>query len=51
LEETGFGTHKPDDLRKVIIDRIFKEGYHRSVENMEYLLSIIGGKIARDSFN
>ncbi len=45
LEETEFGRTKRADFRKCIIDRIYMEGHHRSVENMEYLLSIIGGKI------
>ena len=45
LEETEFGRTKRADFRKRIIDRIYMEGHHRSVENMEYLLSIIGGKI------
>ncbi|MFO0389654.1 MAG: DUF2336 domain-containing protein [Alphaproteobacteria bacterium] len=45
LEETEFGRTKHADFRKRIIDRIYMEGYHRSVDNMEYLLSIIGGKI------
>ncbi len=45
LEETEFGREKRADFRKRVIDRIYMEGHHRSVENMEYLLSIIGGKI------
>lgn len=46
LEETDFGQHKRIDFKKRVIDRIYMAGYHRSVENMEYLLSIIGGKLA-----
>lgn len=46
LEETDFGRNKRNDFRRRVIDRIYIEGYHRSVENMEYLLSIIGGRIA-----
>lgn len=46
LEETDFGLHKRLDFRKRVIDKIYVGGYHRSVENMEYLLSIVGGKIA-----
>lgn len=46
LEETDFGQHKRVDFKKRVIDRIYMGGYHRSVENMEYLLSIIGGKLA-----
>jgi uncharacterized protein (DUF2336 family) len=46
LEETEFGRTKRSDFRRRIIDRIYMENYHRTVENMEYLLSIIGGRIA-----
>lgn len=46
LEETDYGQHKRVDFKKRVIDRIYIAGYHRSVENMEYLLSIIGGKLA-----
>lgn len=45
LEETDFGFNKRDDFRKRVVDRIYVEGHHRSVENMSYLLSIIGGKL------
>lgn len=51
MEESEYGYHKPQDFKKQVVDRIYREGYHRSIENMEYLLSIIGGKIARDSLN
>jgi len=51
LEESEYGYNKPEDFRKLVVDRIFREGYHRSIDNMEYLLSIVGGKIARDSLN
>lgn len=46
LEETDFGRNKRSDFRRRVIDRIYIENYHRTVENMEYLLSIIGGRIA-----
>lgn len=46
LEETDFGRSTRNDFRRRVIDRIYVEGYHRSVDNMEYLLSIIGGRIA-----
>lgn len=49
LEESDYGYEKPDDFHKRVIDRIYREGYHRSIENMEYLLSIAGGKIAKDT--
>jgi len=47
LEESDYGYNKPEDFRKRVVDRIYREGYHRSIENMEYLLSIVGGKIDR----
>jgi uncharacterized protein (DUF2336 family) len=46
LEETDFGFNKRPDFRKRVVDRIYVEGHHRSVDNMSYLLSIIGGKLA-----
>lgn len=45
LEETEFGRIKRNDFRKRVIDRIYMGKYNRTVENMEYLLSIIGGRI------
>lgn len=51
LEESDYGFQKPEEFRKIVTDRIYREGYHRTIENMEYLLSIIGGKIARESLN
>lgn len=44
LQETEYGRSKRADFRKRVIDRIYMEKYNRSVENMEYLLAIIGGK-------
>lgn len=44
LEETDFGELRRSDFRKRVIDRIYIGKYNRTVENMEYLLSIIGGK-------
>jgi uncharacterized protein (DUF2336 family) len=50
LEETEYGRIRRPDFRKRVIDRIYAGQYHRTIENMEYLLSIIGGKIvAADS--
>jgi uncharacterized protein (DUF2336 family) len=46
LEETEFGRAKRSDFRRRVIDRIYMENHHRTIENMEYLLSIIGGRIA-----
>lgn len=45
LEETGYARYKRSDFRKRLVDRIYKEGYDKSVENMPYLLKIISGKI------
>ena len=44
LEETEFGKTRRTDFRKRVIDRIYIEKYNSTVENMEYILSIIGGK-------
>jgi uncharacterized protein (DUF2336 family) len=50
LEETEYGRIRHADFRKRVIDRIYAGQYHRTIENMEYMLSIIGGKIvAADS--
>jgi len=46
LEETEFGRTRRSDFRKRILDRIYVERYDRTVENMPYLLSIIGGTLA-----
>lgn len=51
LEESDYGLQKTDDFRKRVIDRIYREGYHRSIDNMEYLLSIAGGTLAREHTN
>lgn len=46
LEETNYGRLKRDDFRSRVIARIQSAGYHRTIENMQYLLTIVGGKIA-----
>ncbi len=46
FEETEFGRIRRDDFRKRVVERIYQKQYHRTVENMDYVLSIIGGKIA-----
>jgi uncharacterized protein (DUF2336 family) len=46
LEETEYGRTKESDFRKRVIDRVYSEGYHNSIDNMGYMLSIIGGKLA-----
>lgn len=45
LEETEFGRVKHSDFRKRVIDRIYLDRYNKTTENMEYLLSIIGGRM------
>jgi len=49
LEETECGRVRSNDFRKRIIERIHIEKYHQTVDNMGYLLSIIGGKIVTPS--
>lgn len=46
LEETEFGRLRRMDFSKRVIDRIYQEGFHHSIDNMEYLLAITGGKVA-----
>ncbi|NBX04063.1 MAG: DUF2336 domain-containing protein [Alphaproteobacteria bacterium] len=49
LEETEYGRLRRMDFCKRVVDRIYLEGYHRTVENMEYLLAITGGRVAAKS--
>jgi len=44
LEETEFGYTHPADLRERITTRILAQKYDRTIENMEYMLSIISRK-------
>jgi uncharacterized protein (DUF2336 family) len=46
LEVTDFGQVRYTDFRRRVIDQIYIQKLNRSVENMEYLLTIIGGRIA-----
>lgn len=46
LEETSYGRMRRDDFRNRVVARIQSGGFDRTVENMHYLLTIIGGKIA-----
>ncbi len=46
FEETEYGRVRREDFRKRVIERIYQSQYHRTIENMDYVLSIIGGKIA-----
>jgi uncharacterized protein (DUF2336 family) len=49
LEETDFGRTHHNDFCKRVIERVYIGKYNRTVENMEYMLSIIGGKKAATS--
>jgi uncharacterized protein (DUF2336 family) len=46
FEETEYGRIRREDFRKRVMERIYQNQYHRTVENMDYVLSIIGGKVA-----
>lgn len=46
LEETGFGRYRREDFRSRVLARIQSARLDRTVENMQYLLTIIGGKLA-----
>lgn len=46
LELSEYGHAKPEDFRKRVFERVYIEGYQRTVENMPYLLSIIDGKLS-----
>lgn len=46
LEETGYARYRRSDFRKRVLERVYAEGYHKTMEGMEYVLSIIGGKIS-----
>jgi uncharacterized protein (DUF2336 family) len=43
---SDYGYSKPHDFRKLLVENIYVKGYHRSVDGMGYLLSIIDGKIS-----
>lgn len=51
LELSEYGFIKPDNFRKRVIEKVYVNGYNRSVDGMSYLLSIIGGKMTNDSVN
>jgi uncharacterized protein (DUF2336 family) len=46
LEETSYGRFKREDFRSRVIKGVRGAGYDETIENMPYLLAIIGGKIA-----
>ncbi len=49
LSLSQYGYSKPDDFRKRVIEEVYIKGYHRTVDGMGYLLSIIGGRISDGS--
>ena len=46
LEITGHGRVKRDDFRHRVINRIYKDKLHETIDNMQYLLTVIGGQFA-----
>ncbi|MEZ5690150.1 MAG: DUF2336 domain-containing protein [Rickettsiales bacterium] len=45
-ELTKYGHEKPKDFRKHLVEKIYVNGYNKSIDGMGYLLSIIDGKIS-----
>lgn len=46
LEITTHGRIKREDFRRRVVDRIYQEKLHETVENMQYLLTVMGGQFA-----
>ncbi len=46
LELTQYGRIRREDFRRSVVERIRIEGHDHTVENMQYLMTIIGGQIA-----
>lgn len=46
LEETGYGHFRREDFRQRVMARIQSAGFDRTIENMQYLLTVMGGKVA-----
>ena len=46
LRLTKYGNERQHDFRKQLIENIYVKSYHRTVDGMSYLLSIIDGKIS-----
>ncbi len=44
LELTQYGRVRREDFRQRVVAKIRSEGYDESIENMQYLLAIIGGQ-------
>ncbi len=51
LRLTKYNYEKPVDFRKQLIENIYVKGYHRAVDGMSYLLSIIDGKISNNQYS
>lgn len=49
LELTAYGRVKREDFRGRIIERIREGGYDHTVENMQYLLTVMGGQFAANT--
>jgi uncharacterized protein (DUF2336 family) len=47
LELSKYGHSKPEDFRKLVIERIYISGYHQKIDGMNYLLSIIDGNLSK----
>lgn len=48
LEETAYGRFQQEDFKKRIIHRLIREGYDREVENMSYIITLIGAMPAQE---
>lgn len=49
LELTAYGRVKREDFRGRIIERVREAAYDQSVENMQYLLTVMGGHFAANA--
>lgn len=46
-----YGHYKPENFQKQVIEHIYIGGYHRSIDGMDYLLSIIDGNLLKMKSN
>ena len=46
LEVTSYGRIKREDFRQRMVDHIYKHEYDKTIDNMQYLLTVIGGQFA-----
>jgi uncharacterized protein (DUF2336 family) len=49
LELTAYGRVKREDFRARMIERVREGGYDQSVDNMQYLLTVMGGHFAANA--